>query len=74
VFLLIYAGGCFNETDRTSKLWGQEGVNPSTKIRKRCHFGFGYDKASPHRKEEEQIDGDQESCRLGKKPALDESW
>jgi hypothetical protein len=40
--------------------------------RKRSHFSIGYRK-TPQPNEKEQIDGDQEGCRLYLKPAPDDS-
>jgi hypothetical protein len=37
-------------------------------------LGTEYRKAPPPRKGKEKINGDQEGCRLGLKPAPDESW
>jgi hypothetical protein len=49
---------------------GSESHSPHY-LRKRSHFGTEYRKAPPPPKG--KINGDQEGCRLGLKPAPDES-
>jgi hypothetical protein len=51
---------------------GSENHSPH-QLRKRSHFGTEYRKAPPPQKKKGKINGDQEGCRLGLKPAPDES-
>jgi hypothetical protein len=51
---------------------GSENHSPHL-LRKRSHFGTEYRKAPPP-KEKENINEDQEGCRLDLNPARDEIW